>query len=226
MYKNATYKEKYADLKDWFPAIIEKIKKDLKSEHLLKDPLFVKKYLSTSNLNKVSGEELTQAYQKAIAQEEQAENIGEFITTRWMLKHTELYDFFDQYLSQKYSDFTVLEEIDSDTSNKLIEAASSQFGMGEIYIFAVLNSVVFPTSVFHALKAKADQAEQQKKKTALEQSEKLSLEKDARRHEEELSRLADKYEKKLAGLQKKYLLDTQNLKKQIAQLQRKLQNQS
>ena len=41
--------------------------------------------------------------------------------------------------------------------------------------------------------------------------------------ETEMARVKDKYEKKLNGLQKKYQVDVENLKKQIAQLQRKLQ---
>ncbi len=42
--------------------------------------------------------------------------------------------------------------------------------------------------------------------------------------EREIARLTDKYEKKLAGLQKKYITDMENFKKQISQLQRKLQD--
>ena len=38
-----------------------------------------------------------------------------------------------------------------------------------------------------------------------------------------MARLTDKYEKKLMGLQKKYQLDQEALKKQLAALQRKLQ---
>src|ERR1700730_3870378 len=120
MYKNATYKEKYSDLSQWLPFIIGAVKKDLKNEHLQKDPSFIKKYLASKNLKKVTVEELTAAYQKAIAEEEKGESIGEFITNRWLLKNTELYDFFEKSLSQKYSDFTCVEELDLAVSKKLV----------------------------------------------------------------------------------------------------------
>jgi hypothetical protein len=52
--------------------------------------------------------------------------------------------------------------------------------------------------------------------------EKQSAETLEKAYEREIARLTDKYEKKLQGLQKKYLFDTEALKKQIATLQRKL----
>src|ERR1700726_3667878 len=110
MYKNATYKEKFADLQEWVPFLVESVKKDLRQEHLKKDFAFVKKYLSSKNIHKVTTEELAEAYQKAI-QEEQGEELAEFITSRWLLKNSEMYEFFEKQLSQIHPDFTNLEEI-------------------------------------------------------------------------------------------------------------------
>lgn len=83
MYKNASYKEKFALLNDWFGLVIDSVKKDLKNEHLKKDLYFVKKFLGSKNLNKLTTEDLTEAYQRAIVEEEKGEELAEFITSRW-----------------------------------------------------------------------------------------------------------------------------------------------
>ena len=41
-------------------------------------------------------------------------------------------------------------------------------------------------------------------------------------YDQQITRLTDKYEKKLQGMQKKYIQDIETLKKQITLLQRKL----
>jgi hypothetical protein len=226
MYKDATYKEKYAHLSDWMPSIIEAVKKDLKNEHLKKDFFFIKKFLSSKNMNKVTVEELVQAYSSAIAKEENGEELGEFITARWLFKNSELYDFFERYLSQLTTDFTSLEELDHENSDKLIEASIQQFGASNTYIFSVLNSVVFPQAIFHQLKDRAHQEKTHQQQQQEIVNEKLTLESLEKSFEREIARLVDKYEKKLSGLQKKYLIDTESLKKQIAHLQRKLQEKA
>lgn len=222
MYKNASYKEKYASLQHWLPSIIEIVKKDLKNEHLKKDFVFIKKYLPTSNIHKVTVEELAQAYQKAIAEEENGEDIAEFITTRWLLKNSELYDFFESQLKNISTDFTTIEEIDLAKAQKIAKAASDEFGHQSAYLFSVLNSVVFPAEVFHQLEKQAKDESQRKNQENVQQNEKQSLEAQRIAFERDVARLTDKYEKKLAGLQKKYLDDTEGLKKQISSLQRKL----
>jgi hypothetical protein len=226
MYKNASYKEKYAVIQEWLPLIVESVKKDLKNEHLKKDFYFIKKYLSSKNLNKVTTEELTQAYQNAIANEENGEALAEFMTSRWLLKNTDLYDFFEQQLSQISSDFATIEEIDANSSKAIIEQATEEFGAPHTYIFAVLNSVVFPPESFNELKHLAQQEVKQQEQNAVQLGEKLTLESLKSNQEREIARLTDKYEKKLAGLQKKYQVDVDSLKKQVAQLQRKLQEKT
>jgi hypothetical protein len=223
MNKNASYKEKFAYLRDWMPMIIDSIKRDLKNEHLKKDFLFVKQFFASKNLNKISSEEWVNAYSQAIEKEENGEALGEFITSRWLLKHTEIYDFFEQELSQLTSDFTELEQLDMPTSLKLMQASVQQFGAPSTYVFAVLNSVVFPDEAFQKLGEQARQEVQENEAHQIMLNEKMTIEKMQRSFEQEIARLNDKYEKKLSGLQKKYLIDVENLKKQVAVLQRQLQ---
>lgn len=223
MYKNATYKEKFADLKEWMPIIIDSVKKDLRNDHLKKDLYFVKKFLSSKNIQKVTTEELTQAYQQAIQEEEKGEEIAEFIVSRWLLKNTELYNLFETNLSRISSDFTVLEDLSPSDAQTLAESSTKEFGPIPTYLFAVLNSVVFPKETFDQLKRQAKDALHHQSTHAATEQEKATLESMQRACEREIARIEDKYEKKLAGMQKKYLLDVEQLKKQMAALQRKLQ---
>lgn len=221
MYKNATYKEKFVELNDWISLIIEPIKKELRNEHLKKDFHFVKRFLSNKNIHKLTAHDLAQAYQKAISEDEKGEDLAEFITSRWILKNSDLYEFFERNLSQISPDFANLDEIDTIQAENLIENAVQQFGAPHTYLFSVLNSVVFPKESYQKLKSLAqnDQEKQnQEKQIALE---KRSVEQTHKDFEREIARLTDKYEKKLNGLQKKYVADVESLKKQISQLQRK-----
>lgn len=223
MYKNASNKEKYAALQKWLPGILENIKKDLKNEHLRKDFAFVKKYFPSKNLNKITLEEMTEAYEQAIAQTDQGESLGEFITSRWLLNHSELYEFFESELSKISNDFTALEEIELQVAQDLVKKATQQFGSTPTYLFSVLNSVVFPSEVFHQMEKEACCEREMEESKKNEAGVKLDLNASYANHEIEMARMKDKYEKKLSGLQKKYQVDVDNLKKQIAQLQRKLQ---
>lgn len=223
MYKNATYKKKFADLAEWMPLIIETTKKDLKNEHLKKDLFFVKKYLDSKNIQKVTTEELAEAYAKAIQDEEKGEDIAEFIVSRWLLKNTELYTLFEKYLNQITSDFTALEELHPDQTHALLEDSIQQFGAVPTYLFAVLNSVVFSRETFEHLNKLARTSHQEIVQEMFSEQEKRNVEMVSIAYDREISRLTDIFEKKLNGMQKKYLLDVEQLKKQIAILQRKLQ---
>lgn len=223
MYKNATFKEKYADLENWIPYLIESVKKDLRNEHLKKDYYFVKKFLPSKNIHKATTEELSEAYRKAIQEEPEGEKLAEFITSRWLLKNSELYEFFERNLSKIDPNFTDLEEIDPLKAQSLIAASVEEFGALHTYLFSVLNSVVFPKESFQQLKNEALEAQQKQSTETKRRVEEHSAEQMRKNFEVEIARLTDKFEKKLAGLQKKYHTDVECLKNQVAQLQRKLQ---
>lgn len=222
MLKNTTYQEKFQMLNDWMESIIETVKRDIKNEHLKKDWNFLKKYFAGKNLNKLTTEDLVQAYRAAIADEENGEAIGEFIVSRWLLKNSEIYQLFEEQLSQITSDFSSLTELDPQQSTKIMEEAIKHFGAPKTYLFAVMNSVVFPEQIFNQLRKKAQEQVKLEATQEEETKEVLLLEDLKKNHEREVLRITDKYEKKLIGLQKKYLIDMDGFKKQIAQLQRKL----
>jgi hypothetical protein len=222
MLKDTTYKEKFVLLQDWLPAIIEAVKKDLKSEHLKQDWQFVKKYFANKNLNKLTAEELVEGYRMALAQEEKSEELAEFISNRWLLKNSEIYYFFEQALSKLNPEFSELEELDQTLSTKLMENSVNEFGAEKTYLFAVINSVVFPKKIYDQLKSHAEKDTRKAKENAIQEAEHKSIEAIHSSYQQQIARLTDKYEKKLQGLQKKYIVDTDALKKQISTLQRKL----
>lgn len=215
-------KEKYSILGEWLPDILETIKKDLRSEHLSRDAKFCKQYLSGKNPQKATISELAEAYRNAINEGSDAESLGEFISNRWLLKHTDVYEFFSEKLSEINPDFTELEEIEAGRAEKIAQEAAAAYGSKLTYLFSVINSVVFPASVFENLRQAAKVEVEKEQAEMAEADAKDSLEKMKHHHEIQIARLTDKYEKKLTGMQKKYVIDTQNLKKQLASLQRKL----
>jgi hypothetical protein len=222
MIKNTTYKEKFSMLQPWMPLIIDSIKKDLKNEHLKNDPGFLRANFPGKNPSKLTLEELTDAYTKAIAEGEDPEQLAEYIANRWVLKHSDIYYYFEQELAKINPEFSEIKKIDQQLATKIMERAIQQFGTITTYLFCVLNSVVFPEDVYKQLSSNASRQATEKKEEVKADTEKASLETLKRNHDQDIARLVDKYEKKLLGMQKKYLADTEMLKKQIANLQRKL----
>ncbi len=222
MLKDATYKEKYSVLKNWMPTIVDIVKKDLKNEHLKHDFVFAKRYFAGKNLAKLTNEELVEGYAAAIQQEEKGEDIAEFVTNRWLIKNSELYGFFEDELKKINPDFAAIKEIDKSKSQEIVNGAVKQFGAPRTYLFSVLNSVAFSDDDFKKL---GTQAEEEAKKDSAVEAQKVELqnvEQIKRACNEQIARIEDKYEKKLQGLQKKYLQDVEALKKQISALQRKV----
>lgn len=221
MERNASYKAKFAHLKEWMPSIIESVKKDLKNEHLKRDPLFLKRYLGGKNPHKVEGADLAVAYDAAL-QEENGEELAEFIANRWIFRHGEIYHHFEEILRKIAADFTAIEELKPEDAQTLIASSISEYGALKTYLFSVLNSVAFSKKDFETLKQKAKEERVQKEVEEEKHQEIKSLEALKSAHALELARLTDRYEKKIIGMQKKYAQDVEALKKQVGMLQKKL----
>jgi hypothetical protein len=222
MLKNTTYQEKFAMLKKWLPEILEPIKKDLKNDHLKRDIQFVRIHFPSKNVNKLTLEELSFGYETALSNKTIAEELGEFIANRWLLKNTELYYFFEDKLKNITSDFQDLDTLEETFSQDLASESAKRFGAKQTLFFSVLNAVVFPKKIYDDLMLQADaehkhireiKEEEEKHKTWHEQEKAYKL---------MIGRLEDKYEKKLLGLRIKYDKDTEALKKQVSMLQKKL----
>lgn len=215
-------KQKLIQLTEWMPVIIETVKKDLKNDHLKQDYAFAKKYLDGKNLHKIENEDLSKAYTQALKDEEKGAEIAEFISHRWIFRNSEMYNFFEERLTAINPNFTEIKALSDAQAEPLIKDAVANFGALRTYIFSMLNAVAFSSGELEKLakQAKTDKVHQEKE--ALNAAEQRTLEEAKKAHALEISRLTDKYEKKLLGLQKKYTQDVAMLKKQIANLQRKI----
>jgi hypothetical protein len=220
MLKDANYQKKFQMLESWMPKIVEVIKKEIKNDHLRKDNAFMKQYLPGKNVNRLTTEEISQGYLECLKSGE-GEQLGDFIATRWLLKNTELYYFFEERMKQISENFGELNEIEKSKAIPLMNEAVSQFGAYRTYLFSVLNSVVFPKEIFQQLELLARSHEDRCNEEARVENEQASLDTLKRDHAQEIARLSDRYEKKLLGLQRKYSIDVEMLKKQVANLQRR-----
>lgn len=220
MLKETGYQEKFEMLKPWLLGIIGLIKKDLKNEHLRIDRAFCKKFFLGKSPQLLSAEEMRDAYETDIA----SGNIGlaEFITSRWLLKNTDIYGFFEEKLRVIHPQFEEMNELPQAVGESLMEESVRDYGALKTYIFSVFNSVVFSEEVYRKLRALAEvdgekREEEKRNFEALESIETLQ-----KRHIREISSMQDRYEKKLSGMEKKYVRDMDAMKKQLSQLQKKL----
>lgn len=220
MIKDSSYQQKFILIQPWLVSIIEKIKKDLKNEHLRIDKNFCRKYFLGKNPNQVQPEDMAPAYIKDIA--EGNVGLGEFIASRWLLKNTEIYNFFEEKLKTINPEFDQIQVLSQDQSLDIVQQSSQQFGVVNTYIFSVFNEVAFTDTVFEQLKQKAEQTTNQIEAEQIEHEALHTVEALKKRHAREISTLTDRVEKKMLGLQKKYINDVDALKKQIIFLQRKL----
>lgn len=214
------YQEKFKLLKPWLSGIIETVKKDLKSEHLKVDKEFCRRYFLGKHFNYVQPEEMAEAYYQDILNGNIG--LGEFIASRWLLKNTDIYALFEKSLTSISDHFDQLEVLSEEESRPLIKVSTEQFGATKTYLFAILNSVVFPQELYDTLRKQATEETIQREEEIESKQIEESLETMQKRHNREISAMQDRYEKKLNGMQRKYVRDMEMLKRQVSQLQKKL----
>jgi hypothetical protein len=209
--KETTYQQKIPLVEPWIDEIIEAVKRDLKTEHLKKDPSFCSRYFMGKMVNQLNSRELALAYVQDIREGNIA--LAEFIVTRWLLKNTDIYSFFEDTLGKITADFETLKELDSVLAHELKTASVKKFGAKDTFIFALFNCVVFSEGIYNELREAALQ-----EKVVDESDQKIiDCEKLKERYERKIAALSERYEKKLSGFQKKYLQDIALLKKKLAE---------
>ncbi|MES2272642.1 MAG: hypothetical protein V4487_00420 [Chlamydiota bacterium] len=213
-------KNQFEFLIDWMPDVLNAIKKDIKTDHLLSDPAFYRTHFGNRPYNRLSAEEIYAAYQKELIEGNNT-SLGEWVVNRWVFKHGEVYNHFAEKLMAIHPDFNEIKDLSPAQSEQILEGAAELFGAIPIFLFSVLNGVVFPEAVIERLRQEAV-AERVELKTKRETSEiQQNLEQLIAKHQKEVSKLQEKYESKLVGVQKKYTTDVDALKKQIRTLQQK-----
>ncbi|NGX61935.1 MAG: hypothetical protein K940chlam9_01426 [Chlamydiae bacterium] len=220
MLKETGYQEKFEMVRPWLVEIIHDVKKDLKNEHLKADREFCKRYFLGKSLQQVTLQELADAYYTDV--KEGNVGLGEFISSRWLLKHTDVYYYFEETLNKITPDFDEMDLLPDDVSQTLVDGALKKFGPRLTYLFSVLNSVVFSDAIYEELRMKAEKETEKVRQEEAKKQTNETLESLQSRYARELTAMKDRYEKKFAGMEKKYNKNTETLKKQVRTLHKKL----
>lgn len=218
MIKEQACREKFTLLQPWVEQIFTLIKKEIRNDHLRRNPLFANKHFSKKPFDKITNDEIKNVYLNEIL--EGNEDLADWISSRWMLKNAEVYQFFSVYLSKINPNFEQIAEIPEIEAQSLMRASALQFGHTTTYIFSIINAVSFPESILQSLRSEALKEE---RLNAVEEKAE-TLEELKEKYEKEMAKITDRFEKRFAGMQKKYSDDIEGYKKQIKQLQRKLQD--
>ncbi len=209
-------KNQFHALQNWTFEILDAIKKDLKSDHLHADPLFYRTYFGNRPQNRLTTEEIFAAYEKELTQGN--ESIAEFVVNRWVFKHGDLYKRFADRLAKINPDFDQIKDLSDVESQEILKGVPEEFGAVPTFLFCLLNGVVFPKTTLDRLEKAAQIEKAAKKKEQESDLEEKSLQKIIATLQREVARLNEK----ILGVQKKYTIDTEGLKKQIKTLQQKL----
>lgn len=145
-----SYVAQFAKLEPWHYAIFSDVKKDLRKEHLKHDKAFFRTYFGSKVLLRLTVEDLLEVYPAVIAKGH--EQLAEFVVNRWLLKHLDIYTFFETHLKKINPQIEQITAIDQSLTNDLIAQAFSQFGAVNTYIFCIFNSVSFSPETFEYLR--------------------------------------------------------------------------
>ncbi len=214
-------KNQFETIQPWIGVVLNAIKKDIKTDHLPAKPGFIKAHFGNRSVHRLTLEEIFDAYAKDLLAGDQ--ELSEWVVNRWVFKHGDIYSHFAERLGQISQNYSAIESLSEAQSEEILEGVAQKFGALPVYLFSVLNGVVFPEGVFARLRVAAQEEE-----ARLEAQEKGAEEtrkgaQTAEAYQRELARLHEKYEGKIAGVMKKYTTDVEALKKQIRSLQKQIE---
>ena len=148
--RQKTSVDKFSLLTPFHKHIFSSVKKSCRNEHLRVDRQFFKKWFGGKNYAEITVEDLTTVYPQVIA--EGHESLAEFIVNRWLLRHMDIYHFFEKELQKINSHIEHITEIPLTEALKLQKAAVQQFGPVNTYIFTIFNEVAFPEVFLEGLR--------------------------------------------------------------------------
>ncbi len=205
----------FQTIQSWLPQVLATIKKDIKTEHLSSNPPFYRTYFGNRPINRLTSEEIYAAYEKELVSGNS--DLGEWVVNRWVFKHGDLYEYFAQKLSEINPEFSEIKSLTEEESGRVLGGVEGKFNLASVYLFSVLNGVVFPKTVLEQLEKKARAEEEELKVEAAKRLEEQGYVAKIEQLEREVAR----FESRLSGVQKKYTTDVEALKKQIRALQKK-----
>lgn len=204
----------------WISQILESIKKEIRRDHLGSDRHFHKTHFGTNPLSKISFEEIVSVYERELL--EGREELVAWVINAWVFKHGDLYKHFAERLSEVSPSFSELVSLTEEQEKRVLDGAVERFGVTNVYLFSRLNGVVFSDLLFDRLYQEAFRARENGKKEEQEREVQEAHEQMVARLMSEKTRIQERYEDRLAGVQRKYTTDIEALKKQIRSLQQQL----
>ncbi|MBI5272636.1 MAG: hypothetical protein HY861_01465 [Chlamydiia bacterium] len=211
----------FQTIQSWIPQVLKAIKRDIRTDHLPGSPAFFRTHFGHRPINRLTAEEIFAVYEKDLLAGN--EELIEWVVNRWVFKHGDLYTHFAERLEKIASDYGSIKQLTEEQSEQILEGAIQRFSALSVYLFSVLNQVVFPETVFTRLRTMAENEDLQQKTQGVQTAQQQNLEEALAKCQKELVRLNEKYEDKLAGVMKKYAADVEALKKQNRALQQRLQ---
>lgn len=216
MVYSISYQEKVEKMAEWFPQVLDEIKRELKKEHLRKAPLFVQKCFPGKTIASITTEEMIKVYMQLLKQGDP--QFLDLICYFWQVKHPELYPFFQKKLQTIQEDISLIEKIDDAFAQELVKESVQEFGAVNSYLFSLFYEVAFSEDVYASLRKLALEETENAKSALAEEEEARSCALLRSQHERAITRMQDKYEKKLAALEIKYHTDVGQLRQELLNL--------
>jgi len=138
-------KNQFESIQPWIAQVLNAIKKDIKTEHLGSDPVFYKVNFGNRPQNRLTSEEIFTAYEKELLKGN--EDLSEWVVNRWVFKNGDLYRHFAERLSAIHPDFDQIQNLTEEQSHEVLKGADLAFDAVSVFLFSVLNGVVFPETV-------------------------------------------------------------------------------
>jgi hypothetical protein len=214
MISKSQYKNKIEVLAPFLEYICQGIKKEIRQEFIQKGAL----------PKGLESKEVSQFFYKKVV-ELGDEKVGEWLASSWIYKNGEIFQSFHEELSLIDSQYEKLEKFPVEAERELLATSVLKFGALRVYLFSVLNSVVFSQESFDKLSKGALEELSSLSNPLDEVKKSLSVEELQASFEVEKRKLEEKYEKRLQGALKKCQLEVEGYRKQIGQLQKKLEKQ-
>ena len=213
-------KNPFTYLKPWIPQILHCIRKEIKRDHLGSDRQFLRANFGTTPIVKISFDEIGSVYERELLAGN--EELIAWVINAWVFKNGDLYRHFAERLSEVNPDFSSLQSLTEEQEKQVLSGAIEAFGVTDVYLFSRLNGVVFSDQLFDQLHRESMHAKEQEQTQKQEKAAQEGHEQVLARLMHEKNRMQEKYEDKLAGVQRKYTTDVEALKRQIRSLQQQL----
>lgn len=219
MIAESTYSRKFTLLECFSEEIFNCIKKEIKREISTKGSPLQRK-LDIQSVKETQA--MNELFLKNIVVEKD-EELGEWVASAWINRHGEIFQCFHEHLIKISSNYEELTEIPAAAESSLIQESIAKFGALNVYIFSILNSVVISLKKMEELKVLA-QKEVENKKEEKEVVPAVSVEELQKKFEEQMQKVLEKQEKRILGITERHQMEVAGYRKQISQLQKKLES--